>query len=145
MKLIIASILLCAGVFTSSVVRAQARYNPQPLVIVADDETPLDEGPLAHLDALVTAGGYALDNTALLVNGAEGRRLASVMPLAQKLMSYQRLGLTIFVCKDALDTQRRLDGLPLLPGIRALPDDTLPNDIASRFNAHCNPTNQVAN
>lgn len=144
MKLITLTTLLCAGLFTSGAAVAQARYNPQPLVILADDETPLDEGPTAHLDALVSAGGYALDNTVLLVNGAEVRRLATPMPLAASLRQHQRRGLTIFVCRAALETQQRLDGLPLLPGIRAFPDSSLPGDIAARFSAHCNPTNQVA-
>lgn len=129
--------LIVAGLFGATVAHAQAAYSPQPLVIVADDLTPLDEGPLAHLDGLTNGGGAFLDNTALIVNGTEVRRLAAPMPLARELSFYMSRGLTVFVCQSAVQAQWDADRLPLIPGIRMLPDKKLPSNIAARFNSYC--------
>lgn len=129
--------LMVAGFFGAAVVHAQSARSPQPLVIVADDLTPLDEGPLAHLDGLTNGGGASLDNTALIVNGTEVRRLAAPMPLAREISFYMSRGLTIFVCQSAAQAQWDADRLPLIPGIRMLPDEKLPSDVAARFNSYC--------
>ncbi len=131
------SLLSTAGLFCADASLAQSSYNPQPLLLVADDLTPLDEGPLAHLDGLANGGGMLLDNTALIVNGSEVRRLAAVMPLARELSFYMSRGLTIFVCKNAAEAQWNADRLPLISGIRMLPDSRLPDAIAARFNSYC--------
>lgn len=136
-KRIFATLAAVAGVAGASVAVAQESYNPQPVVIVADDLTPLDEGPLAHLDGLANGGGLSLDNTALIVNGSEVRRLAAPMPLSRELQFYMSRGLTIFVCQSAAQAQWEADQLPLISGVRMLPDSKLPKAIAARFNAYC--------
>lgn len=130
--------LIAAGLFGAPLLAsAQQARSPQPMVIVADDLTPLDEGPLAHLDGLANGGGVLLDNVALIVNGSEVRRLAAPMPLAREMTFYMQRGLTVFVCRSAAQAQWDADRLPLLPGIRMLPDKDLPADIAARFNSYC--------
>lgn len=118
---------------------AYADTPPAPLIIVADDERTLDDGPLGHLDALAYGGGFALDNTILVVNGGEVRRLATVMPLAPVLTEYQRIGLRIYVCADAEETQRYVDQLPLLPGVQVLKAETPPKGAPADLAKLCLP------
>lgn len=113
--------------------------SPAPLVIVADDERTLDDGPLGHLDALAYGGGFALDNTILLVNGNEVRRLAAAMPLAPVMQSYLQRGLTIYACADAAATQRYVDKLPLLAGVRVLSAANLPKGAPLGLSDRCQP------
>lgn len=120
---------------TPAPIPQQDSLNATPTVIVADAERPLDRA-LTYAQSLVSGGGHVLTNLHLLVIGDETRRMGAYQPLAASLMEYQRHGGSLYVCAEGASLQR-VDMMGMVPGVRILPDDSLPSDLHERLMKNC--------